>query len=227
MTDKIQVAKDKIMARDKTWVTYMDEGGTLRKARASQVQVEGEQISAAPEPEPVKPVVATQEAPPTLPSVPPEAPPSSGMSPAPPEATNPKPSKPKGKKTTMATAQSTAAKKTAKPPVKVAAKKSVAKRSTGNGEHTGIRTIGGKAVNLDNYEKVKTPAGGTSYHNGDQVAEKLAGKTLDEVYTFAAKVLKEEEKVLRNKYKHLNVGMQRMSLGNRCRKVIMPKEAKN
>jgi len=126
----------------------------------------------------------------------------------------------------MATAQaSTAAKKKAAPPkAKVAAKKTAPKPRT---EATGIRTIGGKAVNLDNYEKVKAPGGGTSYHNGDAVAEKLAGKSLDDVYAFAAKTLKEDVKDLKKKYEHLNVGMQRMALGNRLRKVLIPKEARN
>ena len=126
----------------------------------------------------------------------------------------------------MATAQTATKAKTptkAKAPVRAAAKK----RNTGNGESTGIRTIGGKAVDLSNYEKAKAPGGGTSYHNGDAVAEKLAGKSLDEVYSTAAKVLKEDEKALKAKYKHLNVGMQRMALGNRMRKVLIPKEAKN
>ena len=127
----------------------------------------------------------------------------------------------------MATAQApTAAKKKAAPPpkAKVAAKKTAPKPRT---EASGVRTIGGKAVNLDNYEKVKAPGGGTSYHNGDPVAEKLAGKTLDEVYAIAAKTLKTDVAELRAKYKHLNQGMQRMSLGNRMRSILIPKEARN
>lgn len=85
-------------------------------------------------------------------------------------------------------------------------------------EATGVRTIGGKAVDLTKYIKVKTAAGGTSYNNGDAVAERLQGKSLEEVYTIAAKALKIEEKELYAKYRHLNVGMQRMALGNRMRK---------
>ena len=43
------------------------------------------------------------------------------------------------------------------------------------------------------------------------------GFTLDEVYKLAAKELKESEKDLRARYRHLNPGMQRMNLGNRMR----------
>lgn len=92
-------------------------------------------------------------------------------------------------------------------------------------ESTGIRTIGGKAVDLTKYIKVKTASGGTSYHNGDEVAERLQGKSLEEVYSIVAKALKIEEKELHNKYKNLNVGMQRMALGNRLRGVVNQKAA--
>lgn len=224
MADKIQVPQDKILAQDAQFVSYMDEGGTLRKARAVNVEV----IAAGATPAPSSSTGEGETSPPnTAPTDPGPAealPPSSDTTTA---GEAPPVSKPKReRKKTMATAQATtAAKKKAAPPpkAKVAAKKAAKPRT----ESSGIRTIGGKAVNLENYEKVKAPGGGTSYHNGDAVAEKLAGKTLDEVYALAAKTLKEDEKALRAKYKHLNVGMQRMSLGNRMRKVLIPKEARN
>lgn len=110
-------------------------------------------------------------------------------------------------------------------PIEQKASTGESKVAKGNGkgkkakkEGTGIRTIGGKAVDLSDYVKVKTAAGGTSYHNGDAVAERLAGKSLDEVYAVVSRLIKVEEKELRSKYKHLNVGMQRMALGNRARK---------
>lgn len=103
--------------------------------------------------------------------------------------------------------------------------KKMAKAKTAKKESTGVRTIGGKAVDLKNYKKTKTASGGTSYNNGDEVAEKLEGKDLDAVYATVAKALKIEEKELRAKYKHLNVGMQRMALGNRMRKVVNAKAA--
>lgn len=68
------------------------------------------------------------------------------------------------------------------------------------------------------HDKEKRTAGGhVSVHNGDEIANKLIGKDLDQVYTIAARTLKEDEAELRKKYKHLNIGMQRMNLGNRMR----------
>lgn len=68
------------------------------------------------------------------------------------------------------------------------------------------------------HDKEKRTAGGhVSVHNGDEIATKLLGKDLDQVYTMAARQLKEDEADLRKKYKHLNTGMQRMNLGNRMR----------
>ena len=75
-------------------------------------------------------------------------------------------------------------------------------------------------ANLESYVRDtehKTAGGHVSVHCGDEVAEKLLGKSLDQVYAMAAKALKEDEKALRAKYKNLNVGMQRMNLGNRIR----------
>lgn len=116
------------------------------------------------------------------------------------------------------------------PPVEPASptptgEKKMAKAKTAKKETTGVRTIGGKAVDLKSYKKTKTASGGTSYNNGDEVAEKLEGKDLDAAYSIVAKALKVEEKELRAKYKHLNVGMQRMALGNRMRKVVNAKAA--
>jgi len=75
-------------------------------------------------------------------------------------------------------------------------------------------------ADLERYTKDKehkTAGGNVSVHCGDAVAVKLRGKSIDEVFAIAAKVLGEPEKELRAKYKHLNVGMQRMNLGNRMR----------
>lgn len=102
------------------------------------------------------------------------------------------------------------------------AKKKAAKK---NGV-AGVRTIGGKSFDLSKYEKSKAPGGGTSYNNGDQVASTLAGKDLDAVYKLVASKIKVEESELRKKYKHLNPGMQRMNLGNRLRKVALPRAAR-
>lgn len=105
---------------------------------------------------------------------------------------------------------------------KMAIKKKAAKK-TSNGAI--IRTVAGREHDISGYSKVKNASGHTSFDNGDTIAEKLRGKTLDEVYAQASKQLKVTEKELRAKYKHLNAGMQRMNLGNRLRKVINEKAA--
>lgn len=89
-----------------------------------------------------------------------------------------------------------------------------------------VRSIGGKTFDLSRYERTKAPGGGVSYHNGDEVANLLNGKDLDAVYKTVAAKTKTEENDLRKKYKHLNAGMQRMNLGNRLRKVLIPKAAR-
>ena len=57
----------------------------------------------------------------------------------------------------------------------------------------------------------------TVVDNDDPVATMLRGKSLDVVYTLAAKKCDMAEKDLRTKYGHLNQGMQRMNLGNKLR----------
>ena len=66
----------------------------------------------------------------------------------------------------------------------------------------------------------KTSGGHISVDCGDELAAKLRGKSLDEVYTFAAKALGEPEADLRKKYGKLNLGQQRMNLGNRVRATL-------
>lgn len=53
---------------------------------------------------------------------------------------------------------------------------------------------------------------------GDELATILRGKELDEVYVIAAKKLETTVSALKDKYGHLNPGMQRMNLANRIRK---------
>jgi len=83
----------------------------------------------------------------------------------------------------------------------------------------GLKRVGDKnhKVDLSHYSKVKSASGNASLDNGDEVAKSLRELTLDDVYSRASKVLKEPVKALRERYSHLNVGMQRMNLGNRIR----------
>lgn len=71
----------------------------------------------------------------------------------------------------------------------------------------------------------KTAGGNTSVDNDDEVARKFRGKDLDTIYGIVGKALAPDvtEADLRKKYKHLNVGMQRMNLGNRYRAALNAK----
>jgi hypothetical protein len=85
-----------------------------------------------------------------------------------------------------------------------------------------VRTIVGNPVDLSHYEKtvVKGEDGKVIAHKidiGDEVAVLLRDKTLDEVYNIAAEVVNVTVESLKEKYKHLNAGQQRMNLGNRIR----------
>lgn len=71
----------------------------------------------------------------------------------------------------------------------------------------------------------KTANGRRHLDIADDTADKLREKTLDQTYTYAAKVLDEPESDLRKRYKALNVGMQRMNLGNRVRAAFRAAEA--
>jgi len=82
-------------------------------------------------------------------------------------------------------------------------------------------------IKRENYVTASTASGGKSLHNDDIVARGLAGLNLDALYEIAAKFLAFPLKVkgktvdtianLADVYDSLNVGMQRMNLGNRIR----------
>jgi hypothetical protein len=70
------------------------------------------------------------------------------------------------------------------------------------------------------YEDATTADGKPSKHNGDEVAQLLAGKDLLACYAIASKKLKVPVAELQAKYEHLNPGMQRMNLGNGIRRLL-------
>jgi hypothetical protein len=74
------------------------------------------------------------------------------------------------------------------------------------------------------YTRAKDKAGKLHIDCADDVATMLRGKGLDDIYVLVAKKSETPEKELRAKYTHLNVGMQRMNLGNRLRALLNPKE---
>jgi sRNA-binding protein len=80
-----------------------------------------------------------------------------------------------------------------------------------------IKRIGDTRHDLSRYQSAKSASGNASLDCGDSLAVKLRGLSLDDVYKLASKELREPQTALRAKYAHLNVGMQRMNLGNRIR----------
>lgn len=69
-------------------------------------------------------------------------------------------------------------------------------------------------INRDRYKSTKTAAGVKSLNNGDEVAATLDGLNIDELFTIGKTLLGED---FAEKYAKLNVGMQRMNMGNRLR----------
>lgn len=67
---------------------------------------------------------------------------------------------------------------------------------------------------------VRTPAGRRTLDCADDISVQLRGLSITEVYDEASKVLGESVEALTLKYEHLNIGMQRMNLGNRIRGAI-------
>lgn len=63
----------------------------------------------------------------------------------------------------------------------------------------------------------RTASGSKVRDIDDPVAEKLRGLELDKMYSVLSKETGETAKSLKEKYGHLNHGMQRMTIGNRLR----------
>lgn len=70
---------------------------------------------------------------------------------------------------------------------------------------------------LDKYVSGTSGSGKKTKRSDHPVSEMLDGFTIDEVYSVASKFCEITQKDLKEKYGHLNVGMQRMNLGNRIR----------
>ena len=75
------------------------------------------------------------------------------------------------------------------------------------------RKIGNRTVDVSKYERTKG-----SMDCADPVALSLRGSTLDDVYAIASEATGYPVDELRQKYAHLNLGMQRMCLGNLIRR---------
>lgn len=112
---------------------------------------------------------------------------------------------------------------------------SVKRAAEEGGDHT--TPIAQKLVQPDygRYVKhdTKSPSGRKALDIGDEAAAILRGQAIEDCYFIVAKNLAKAnngstdeaevatiEAELKDKYKHLNVGMQRMNLGNRLRKAM-------
>jgi hypothetical protein len=92
-------------------------------------------------------------------------------------------------------------------------------------------------IKRENYVTARTSTGGKSLHNNDDVAQGLAGLNVDELYQISGKFLAFPLKVskvaiedvaeLESAYEKLNVGMQRMNLGNRIRARVTKIDVEN
>ncbi len=70
---------------------------------------------------------------------------------------------------------------------------------------------------VDNYVAGVSGSGKVTKNNGDIVAQALNGLTIENVVSLAEDVCGEDHS---GKYRHLNVGQQRMNLGNRIRGAV-------
>ena len=214
MSEKQKILKDNFITRKAGWVQFYADDGSIQKLRSNQVQIVEslEDDQTAPE-DNRRDFDAEEQA--DIDAGSPDVDDTSAEEDTP--AASTAASKPKRagrakEKSKMATKKGEASKKTA------------AKKTAASGGAL-VRTVGGREHDISGYERVKNASGHTSFDNGDKVATTLRGKTLDEVYDIVSKKVGEPAKDLKSKYKHLNPGMQRMSLGNRLRKVLIPKAA--
>ena len=76
-------------------------------------------------------------------------------------------------------------------------------------------------INREKYVTSRTASGTKSLNNNDDVAQLLTGLSVDAVHAIATECLDMDTS---EKYGHLNVGMQRMNVGNRLRGFVNPKE---
>ena len=137
-----------------------------------------------------------------------------------PEADSPAKARKSTKKsagTKRATKKSTGTRKSTG--TKKAAKKPARAKKTAKAGASGARGLEALARVRSGYTAGTSGAGNKTRNCGDEIAVQLDGKTLDQIYAMVARRAKVEEKDLRRRYEHLNIGMQRMNLGNKLRAV--------
>ncbi len=80
-------------------------------------------------------------------------------------------------------------------------------------------------INREKYVPTRSASGAKSLSNGDEIAQALEGLGLEALYAIADKLIKDNE--FKAKYGHLNVGMQRMNIGNRLRGFVGKRAKEN
>jgi len=94
-----------------------------------------------------------------------------------------------------------------------------------NGNGAAQRKLGDSEFrNFEKYERHETASGNISFDNGDAVSTKLRGLDIGGIYDVAAAKLGVSVRSLKDKYSHLNIGMQRMNLANRIRGAAKAKD---
>jgi ribosome assembly protein YihI (activator of Der GTPase) len=127
-----------------------------------------------------------------------------------------------------AAAKAKPAKAAAKKPAKVAKKatKAAAKKPAKVAKPKDPNAVSKSVIPLEVAKQYhvdkdhKTISGNPSIDNNDKVAKLLRGQPIEKVYSLVAKEAKCAVGELQNRYGHLNVGMQRMNLGNKLRGIL-------
>lgn len=216
MKARYQGSDVKVLDAKSGWIKIELDGGEVRSVRRGELEYLNDDGSAAAEPAASPSEVVTPAA---------EA-----------AASDSQPKEEKTMEAKKAKAPKTTSKaKPAKKAAKKAASKPAAKRVANGAAATAtMRTVDGKEYS---YERAgKTASGNVAYDNGDEVAQKLRGKSIDEVYTITAKAMLKKgnlkgdfakcetadqiEKKLKASLKDANLGRQRMTLGNRLRAAL-------
>lgn len=82
-----------------------------------------------------------------------------------------------------------------------------------------------KAEYKERYVKAKAASGKSSRHSGDPVAVALEGKSLEECFEYVAEAMGESPEDYAARWAHLNMGQQRMCVGNRLRTFLKKQSA--
>jgi len=80
-------------------------------------------------------------------------------------------------------------------------------------------------INKENYISTRSSSGSKSLSNGDVVALVLAGLSVADIHEICDRLMPTND--YPSRYSHLNIGMQRMCMGNRIRGFISKRDTEN